>query len=199
MPQCTAKNNTGKRCLNSAKHGDYCSKHKSHGDGADLLALGVGAVVGAMAAPGLVPVILGAAAGKALKKAIFTGGPARKKRVFVSFDFDNDQGIKHLIIGQTKNPDLAFDVADYSLKEAAPEKHWVDKAKRAIASSDLVLVVVGKETYRAPGVRKEVQIARELGIKVAQVKGYATGRLPPVQGAGRLYSWSHANLKTLLA
>ena len=54
-----------------------------------------------------------------------------KKRVFVSFDFDNDKALKVFIIGQARNPDSPFEVADHSLKEAAPEKDWLEKARRA--------------------------------------------------------------------
>ena len=34
------------------------------------------------------------------------------KRVFVSFDFDNDKSLKDLIIGQAKNPDSPFEVSE---------------------------------------------------------------------------------------
>lgn len=37
-----------------------------------------------------------------------------KKKVFVSFDFDNDARLKDFIIGQAKNPDSPFEVSDYS-------------------------------------------------------------------------------------
>ena len=47
-----------------------------------------------------------------------------KKRVFISFDFDNDKKLKDFIIGQSKLPDSPFEVMDHSLKEAAPEKEW---------------------------------------------------------------------------
>lgn len=45
-----------------------------------------------------------------------------KKRVFVSFDFDNDKTLKDFIVGQSKLPDSPFDVADHSLKEAQPRR-----------------------------------------------------------------------------
>jgi hypothetical protein len=44
-----------------------------------------------------------------------------KKKVFVSFDFDNDKVLKDFIIGQAKLDDSPFEVIDFSLKEAAPE------------------------------------------------------------------------------
>jgi len=38
------------------------------------------------------------------------------KRVFVSFDFDNDENLKHALVAQAKNPDSPFVIADYSVK-----------------------------------------------------------------------------------
>ena len=36
------------------------------------------------------------------------------RRVFVSFDFDNDKKLKDFIIGQSKLPDSPFEVSDWS-------------------------------------------------------------------------------------
>lgn len=121
-----------------------------------------------------------------------------KKRVFVSFDFDNDKVLKDFIVGQSKNPDSPFEIVDASLKEAAPEKDWLDRAETRIKGSDRVLVMVGPQTYKAPGVLKEVELARKWGISIAQVIGYKDGNYAPVPGAGRLYQWNWDNLKSLL-
>jgi hypothetical protein len=121
-----------------------------------------------------------------------------RKRVFVSFDFDNDKILKDFIIGQARRKDSPFDVIDTSLKEAAPLRTWEEKARTAIKGSDLVLVMVGQNTYRAPGVLKEVKMAREQGIRLVQVIGYKDGDYTSVPDAGRLYAWSWDNLKSLL-
>jgi predicted GTPase len=92
-----------------------------------------------------------------------------KKRVFVSFDFDNDKALKDFIIGQSRLADSPFEVIDTSLKEAAPMKTWEDKARAAIKRSDIVIVMVGPKTHKAPGVLKEVKMAREEGISIVQV------------------------------
>ena len=94
-----------------------------------------------------------------------------KKRVFVSFDFDNDKALKDFIIGQSRLPDSPFDVIDSSIKEAAPEKDWLIRAETRIRGSDLVLVMVGPYTYKAPGVLKEIAIARKWNVPIAQVIG----------------------------
>lgn len=122
-----------------------------------------------------------------------------KKRVFVSFDFDNDKVIKDFIIGQSKNPDSPFEIIDHSLKESAPEANWETKADNAIGRCEIVLVMVGSSTYRAPGVLKEVTMARRRGVRIVQVIGYKNGNYTPVPDAGRLYSWNWENLKKLLS
>jgi len=121
-----------------------------------------------------------------------------KKHVFVSFDFDNDRALKDFIVGQARLPDSPFDVIDHSLKEAAPLKTWEDKARAAIRRSDIVLVMVGPQTHRAPGVLKEIGMAREEGIPIVQVIGYKDGNYTPVPDGGRLYAWNWDNLKKLL-
>lgn len=122
----------------------------------------------------------------------------RKKRVFVSFDFDNDRVLKDFIVGQSRRDDSPFEVVDCSLKEAAPMKTWEDKARAAIKRSELVIVMVGPKTSKAPGVLKEVKMARDEGIRIVQVIGYKDGNYTAVPDAGRLYSWNWDNLKNLL-
>ena len=121
-----------------------------------------------------------------------------KKRVFVSFDFDNDKVLKDFIIGQSRLTDSPFEVIDTSLKEAAPIKTWEDKARAAIKRSDIVVVMVGPKTHKAPGVLKEVGMAREEGMPIVQVIGYKDGNYIAVPNAGRLYAWNWDNLKKLL-
>ena len=121
-----------------------------------------------------------------------------KIRVFVSFDFDNDKTLKDFIIGQSKNPDSPFEVTDWSMKEAAPERNWEVEADQRIKRAEVVLVMIGRETYKAPGVLKEVAMARGHNKKIVQIIGHKDGNYTPVQGAGQLYSWSWENLKKVL-
>lgn len=125
--------------------------------------------------------------------------PNRKRRVFVSFDYDNDLALKNFIIGQSKLGDSPFSIVDTSLKEAAPLKDWQDKARAAIRRSDSVLVMVGPKTHSASGVLKEVKMAREESKDIFQVIGYKDGNYTRVPDAGRLYSWDWGSLKKLLA
>jgi hypothetical protein len=122
-----------------------------------------------------------------------------KKRVFVSFDFDNDKTLKDFIIGQAKNEDSPFEVSDHSLKEAAPEKDWLAKAKAAISRAEVFMIMLGSKTRNASGVLKEVKIAKELEKTRFQIIGYTNGTEDwAVPDGGRAYKWNWENLKNLL-
>lgn len=121
----------------------------------------------------------------------------RRKRVFVSFDFDNDQALKILLIGQSRNKLTNFDLADWSLKEVAPQRTWESAARARIKRSDIVLVLVGSRTHRAAGVLKEVKMAREENIQIVQVRQADSVHIR-VPDAGRLYIWNWPNLERLL-
>jgi hypothetical protein len=65
--------------------------------------------------------------------------------------------------------------------------------------SEIVLLMVGPKTHKAPGVLKEVAIAREENKKIVQIIGYKDGNYTAVPDAGRFYAWNWDNLKKLLA
>jgi hypothetical protein len=122
-----------------------------------------------------------------------------KTKVFVSFDFDNDKALKTLIIGQAALPDSPFQVSDLSLKEAAPQNTWEAKARAAISRADIFVVMLGPRTRWAPGVKKEVAMANDLGKRRIQIIGYSNGsRDWAVPGAGVTYLWNWENLKRVL-
>jgi len=120
--------------------------------------------------------------------------------VFVSFDFDKEQALKTFLIGQAKHPDSPFEVTDGSLKEAQPQREWEAKARAAINRADVFIVMLGSKTRSAPGVRKEVKMANELGKRKFQIIGYRDGSEDwAVPDGGRTYRWDWDNLKKLLA
>lgn len=121
------------------------------------------------------------------------------KRVFFSFDFDDDQTLKHHMVGQMKLPSSPFSGADWSMKEAAPQRNWEVEAEARIKRSDVVVVLLGKNTHRAPGVLKEVAIARNLRKAVVQIIGYRDSNPTPVPNAGRKLAWTWENMANVLS
>jgi len=78
-----------------------------------------------------------------------------RKKLFVSFDFDNDKTLKDFIIGQAKLSDSPFEVIDQSLVEAAPQGDWEERAKERIRRADVFMIMLGPKTAKAPGVLKD--------------------------------------------
>lgn len=196
MRLCKATSQTGHRCRNIARGAaEYCTKHAEQTDGDALLATSIGAIAGSLLAPGI-GTVAGGLVGHEIWKSL-TRPAKRKTRVFLSFDFDNDRGLRDLVLGQAKHPKARFEIVNRSLMEAAPEPTWQGEARAAIKNSDIVVVLLGKHTHRAAGVLSEVQMARECGVPLAQMIGYRNGRFKRVPYAGRLYAWTAENLVTL--
>jgi len=197
--RCKAKTKQERPCRNAALRGSaFCSTHQDNSDVAAIASTAIGGILGNLIAPGFGGAVGGAVAGNIVNR-ITRERRMTKKKVFVSFDFDNDKIIKDFIIGQSKLPDSPFEVIDHSLKEAAPESGWEVKANAAIKRSDIVIVMVGPQTHRAPGVLKEVRMARNATKHIVQIIGYRDADYTAVPDAGRLYRWNWDNLKSLLS
>ena len=121
-----------------------------------------------------------------------------KKRAFISFDVVRDNILKDFVVGEAKLPDSPFSIADWSMKEAAPQQTWEQEAEDRIKRSDVVILMVGDITHRAPGVLKEVAMARRNRVPIVQIIGYRESNPNPVPDAGRLYRWNWDNLKNIL-
>lgn len=120
------------------------------------------------------------------------------QRAFISFDYDNDARLKDLLVGQSKNPDSPFTIADWSIKE--PSADWKDKARRRIRASGLVIVLCGTNMRTATGVAVELSIAQEEGIPYFLLAGYSGGSTKPTTAkpGDKLYKWTWDNLKALV-
>jgi hypothetical protein len=124
-----------------------------------------------------------------------------KIRLFTSFDFDNDEDLRNLLIGQARNPDSPFDVADWSLKEPLAGD-WREKVRRRIRVVDQVCVICGTQTDTATGVNAELQIARDETKTYFLLQG-RRDKLCKKPGAAlpsdKMYEWTWDNLKKLIA
>lgn len=123
-----------------------------------------------------------------------------KKRAFISFDYDNDEDLKNLLVGQARNSDSPFEITDLSIKEAIPVG-WKNDARRRIKSCDVVIVICGKKTNTAKGVDSELRIAQEESIPYFLLYGRAEELCvkPSVARAtDRIYRWTWNNLKQLI-
>jgi hypothetical protein len=121
------------------------------------------------------------------------------KRTFISFDYDHDEGCKTMLVGQAKNPDTPFQIADWSVKEHLTG-NWKEKARSRIRAVDLMIVLCGEHTHEATGVAAEVSIAQEEKIPYFCLAAYGDKscyRPTSAKATDKLYKWTWDNLKTL--
>jgi len=123
-----------------------------------------------------------------------------KVPVFISFDYDHDDDLRVMLVGQAKNPDSPFDVADWSIKEASSD--WKDRARARIKRAQQVIVICGKHTDTATGVNAEIRIARDEQKPYFLLAGRADGgnkKPTAATESDKLYKWTWENLKKLIA
>lgn len=119
--------------------------------------------------------------------------------VFISFDYDHDLDCKNLLVGQARNPDSPFEIADWSVKNESPD--WKEDARRRIKRVDQVIVICGEHTDSATGVNAEIEIAREESKPYFLLNGRPNSffRKPSAAlSTDKVYKWTWANLKALI-
>lgn len=122
------------------------------------------------------------------------------KRVFTSFDFDHDQDLRNLFIGQSKKSDSPFQMGDWSVKEPMTG-NWKEKVRTRIKSIDLVCVICGEYTHTATGVSVELTIAQEENKPYFLLWGRSLKKCTKPKAAkdsDKIYKWTWDNLKALI-
>jgi Thoeris protein ThsB, TIR-like domain len=123
-----------------------------------------------------------------------------KKRAFISFDYDHDEGAKIMLAGQARFPDSPFDFTDASVKEHLTGD-WKEKVRRRMDNIDVVIVLCGEKTNTATGVAEELRIAQDKGKDYFLLQAYANKTCTKPLSAklsDKLYKWTWPNLKALI-
>ena len=123
-----------------------------------------------------------------------------KKRAFISFDYDHDEGAKIMLAGQAKLPDTPFDFTDASVKDHL-SGDWKEKVRRRMDNIDIVIVLCGELTHTAKGVAEELSIAREKYKPYFLLAAYADKSCTKPTTAtesDKVYKWTWDNLKALV-
>jgi hypothetical protein len=123
-------------------------------------------------------------------------GNVPKTRAFISFDYDHDEDLRNLLVGQAANPDSPFEIADWSIKDASPD--WKQKARQRIKRCEVVIVIVGQHMATATGVTEEIRIAREEHVPMFGLHGRSGQSCPAPAGFPKVYNWTWDNLKKLI-
>jgi MTH538 TIR-like domain (DUF1863) len=123
-----------------------------------------------------------------------------RKKMFVSFDYDNDADLKMLLVGQSKHSDTPFDIWDSSIKEHLTGD-WKEKVRTRMRNVDVVCVLCGTKTHTAKGVAIELEIAKELKKEYFLLTGYGDKQCTKptsANGGDKMYKWTWDNLKSLI-
>lgn len=98
---------------------------------------------------------------------------AYKKKVFISYDYDNDKHYKNLLLAWDRNKLFDFSIHDHSADisinstDATAIKRTIS---RYINEATYFLIIVGEKTHKSAWVTWEVEKALELKKKIIAVK-----------------------------
>ena len=123
------------------------------------------------------------------------------KRAFISFDFDHDEELRNALVGQAKNPDSPFEIADWSVHEPFDD-NWRQRVRGRIRRTDLTIVICGEHTHDARGIAAELTITQEERKPYFLLKGRPNKTCTKPRTALRsdnIYNWTWPNLQKLIA
>ena len=124
-----------------------------------------------------------------------------RKRVFISFDYDNDRDLPGNLVAQARESASPFAFVDLSVKEPIDTK-WRQEVRKKIRKCDFVIVMCGRHTHQAPGVAAELAIAREVGTPYFLLHGRSGKTCTRPKNALRddsIHPWKWARLEKLFA
>ena len=99
-----------------------------------------------------------------------------EKRIFISFDADEDKHYKNLLLAWDKNKIFDFSFYDGSLKDAINSTNAAyikSKIKPLITEASHLLCIIGKKTHKSDWVEWEINTAiknkkKLIGVKVSK-------------------------------
>ena len=116
------------------------------------------------------------------------------KKIFISYDYDNDRNYKNMLLAWDKNSEFDFGFSDQS---ADVSINSTDSAaiKRAISAkinaATYFLCIVGTYTHNSSWVTWEIEKAKELNKRLVAVKISSTNSTPDgLIGAGASWAMS---------
>jgi hypothetical protein len=117
----------------------------------------------------------------------------RRKKIFVSYDYDNDRHYRYLLSAWDANRAFAFSFDDHStpLINSTNGARIRAAITRRLQGADYLLVIVGQRTHRSKWVAWEIAKAKELGLRLIAVKVVSSYPSPPgLLSAGAVWARS---------
>ena len=104
-----------------------------------------------------------------------------RKKIFISYDYDNDKNYKSLLIEWDANSEFEFGITDKSADDSIDSTNMAVIKKNIfsqIYSADYFLCIIGTKTNKSDWVKWEIDKAVELGKKIIAVKIDSTNTSP---------------------
>jgi len=121
-----------------------------------------------------------------------------KKKVFISYDYNNDRHYKNLLLAWDGNKQFDFSISDHSADisinsvRAGTIKSVIS---RYINECPRFLVIIGKHTHKSLWVNWEIEKAHSLGKKIIAVKTDRSNITPlGLYGIGASWAMSFTHL-----
>lgn len=117
----------------------------------------------------------------------------QRKKIFVSYDYDNDRRYRFLLSAWDANKTFAFTFDDHSTPLINSTSAGRIKAAitQKMRNADFLLVIVGRHTHRSKWVAWEINTAKQLRLKLIAVKIEPTNTSPAaLLGAGATWARS---------
>ncbi|RYZ38994.1 MAG: hypothetical protein EOO71_21800 [Myxococcaceae bacterium] len=138
----------------------------------------------------MLPFIIGAAAAGGLYLLLRNEHP----KAFISFAVEDDW-YRTCLVGQAKNEKVRFKINDKSLHEPFDER-WKTQAREIIKNCDLMIVMIGKSTYKADGVLWEIKAGLEEDIPIfgIHINKSPPSRVPQIMRENKIKAlrWEHS-------
>lgn len=127
-----------------------------------------------------------------------------KKKIFISYDYDNDRDYKNLLVAWDANQNFDFGFSDHSA-DVSIDSTDAAAIKRAISAkinqATYFLCIVGKKTHKSDWVAWEIDKAVELKKKIVAVKidrSYTTPTGLYGVGASWALSFTYESIKSAI-
>ena len=129
---------------------------------------------------------------------------AYKKKVFISYDYDNDKHYKNLLLAWDAHTLFDFSINDHSADvsvNSTNAQYIKSVISRYINDATYFLVIIGPNTYKSSWVRWEISKAVELNKRIVAVKTDRENRSPDELlgiGASWAMSFSYVSIVTAI-
>lgn len=137
---------------------------------------------------------MGLGGGALLAGLLYLAFREEKPKAFISFAVE-DARYRTYLVGQSKNDRVQFKMHDKSLHEPFSEK-WKTQAREIIRDCDVVIVMIGKQTWKADGVLWEIRAALEEQVPIfgIHINKDPPSRVPQIMKSNRVkvIAWDHA-------